>query len=65
MLTMRIPLGLKNRIRDDIELEGDYSSMGAWMQAAAREYLEIREQKRNLRGGGSLIVKPSLKPFTM
>lgn len=52
MLTMRIPLGLKNRIRDDIELEGDYSSMGAWMQAAAREYLEIREQKRNLRGGG-------------
>lgn len=64
LLTMRVPVKLREKIVEDIELEGDFTSISQWMQAAAREFLESRENKRSLRGGGgSTIIKPSLKPF--
>lgn len=44
--TMRLPLGLMEAIREDIENSDDFNSVSQWMNSACREYLAKRRQDR-------------------
>ena len=52
VMSIRIPLGLKNQIIEDMQTVGDFDSMTAWLQAAAREFLKSRKDEREHLGGG-------------
>ena len=51
-MSIRVPLGLKNQIIEDMQTVGDFDSMTAWLQAAAREFLKSRKDEREHLGGG-------------
>ena len=54
---IRVPMGLKERIDQDIVESGDYASASQWYLAAVRDYVEKREKIRKDRlGGGGLIT---------
>ena len=54
---IRVPMGLKERIDQDIVESGDYASASQWYLAAVRDYVEKREKIRKDRlGGGALIT---------
>ena len=49
---IRVPMGLKERIDQDIVESGDYASASQWYLAAVRDYVEKREKIRKDRLGG-------------
>ena len=43
--TMRVPLGLMENIKKDIERRDDYNSISQWVTVACREYLMKRDKE--------------------
>lgn len=43
--TLRVPLGLMENIKKDIERRDDYNSISQWVTVACREYLMKREKE--------------------
>lgn len=52
VLSIRLPLGLKKQIIEDMQTIGDFATMTSWLQAAAREFLASRKDERERLGGG-------------
>lgn len=55
--TARMPLGLMEAIKQDIEESGDYNSIAQWINAACREYLAKRRRDYP-RGDETKVDKP-------
>lgn len=49
--TMRVPVGIMDKVRADIEETGDYTSIAGWFNAAALNYLRVRQKDRSGGGG--------------
>lgn len=64
VMSIRIPLGLKNQIIEDMQTVGDFDSMTAWLQAAAREFLKSRKDEREHLGGGGIATKKVMPILT-
>lgn len=53
VMTIRIPVRMRDQIVSDIETVGDYNSMNQWIQQAIREfYLRRVDMRKRLEGGG-------------
>lgn len=41
--TIRVPIGLMDQVRTDVESSGEFGSVSQWVVAAMREYLQQRK----------------------
>ena len=46
VMSMRIPVGLRDQMIEDIEMSGDYNNMNQWIQQAIREFIVKRAEQR-------------------
>ena len=44
--TLRLPYGLMDSIKKDIDESGEFSSVSSWVNTACREYLAKRKRDR-------------------
>ena len=51
VMSMRIPVGLRDQMIEDMEVSGDYNNMNQWIQQAIREFLLKRKSQRQDQGG--------------
>ena len=64
IMTIRIPVGMRDRIVEDIETQGDYNSMNQWIQQAIREFMAKRAELRARMGGGGERAIPSVRSLS-
>ena len=46
VMSMRMPVGLRDQMIEDLETSGDYNNMNQWIQQAIREFLIKRKALR-------------------
>ena len=50
-MSMRIPVGLRDQMIEDMEVSNDYNNLNQWIQQAIREFLLKRKSQRQDQGG--------------
>lgn len=46
VMSMRIPIGLRDQMIEDMETTGDFNNLNQWIQQAIREFIVKRKEQR-------------------